>query len=112
MFLFTFFFLSFFGVLVLPFSFFFFFLMIRRPPRSTPTDTLFPYTTLFRSATIHTLERLPNSHTPRDQDPSAESPGCASSSQRRYATPPRSRQSILRRSTGQSPGRTSRTRHA
>src|SRR3546814_8900642 len=29
--------------------FFFFFLMIRRPPRSTRTDTLFPYTTLFRS---------------------------------------------------------------
>src|SRR3546814_19203707 len=28
---------------------FFFFLMIRRPPRSTRTDTLFPYTTLFRS---------------------------------------------------------------
>src|SRR3546814_16390292 len=27
-----------------------FFLMIRRPPRSTRTDTLFPYTTLFRSA--------------------------------------------------------------
>src|SRR3546814_11425220 len=33
------------GVLLL----FFFFLMIRRPPRSTRTDTLFPYTTLFRS---------------------------------------------------------------
>src|SRR3546814_16190668 len=31
----------------------FFFLMIRRPPRSTRTDTLFPYTTLFRS-----LEKL------------------------------------------------------
>src|SRR3546814_4471572 len=29
----------------------FFFLMIRRPPRSTRTDTLFPYTTLFRSHT-------------------------------------------------------------
>src|SRR3546814_11176184 len=29
--------------------FYFFFLMIRRPPRSTRTDTLFPYTTLFRS---------------------------------------------------------------
>src|SRR3546814_615233 len=29
--------------------FIFFFLMIRRPPRSTRTDTLFPYTTLFRS---------------------------------------------------------------
>src|SRR3546814_20735723 len=27
----------------------FFFLMIRRPPRSTRTDTLFPYTTLVRS---------------------------------------------------------------
>src|SRR3546814_12365565 len=31
------------------FVFFIFFLMIRRPPRSTRTDTLFPYTTLFRS---------------------------------------------------------------
>src|SRR3546814_13799901 len=30
-------------------AYFFFFLMIRRPPRSTRTDTLFPYTTLFRS---------------------------------------------------------------
>src|SRR3546814_12488654 len=28
---------------------FIFFLRIRRPPRSTRTDTLFPYTTLFRS---------------------------------------------------------------
>src|SRR3546814_19678061 len=31
------------------FFFFFFFLMLRPPPRSTRTDTLFPYTTLFRS---------------------------------------------------------------
>src|SRR3546814_19116289 len=31
------------------FFLFFFFLMIRRPPISTLTDTLFPYTTLFRS---------------------------------------------------------------
>src|SRR3546814_17986090 len=30
---------------------FFFFLMFRRPPRSTRTYTLFPYTTLFRSQT-------------------------------------------------------------
>src|SRR3546814_10261934 len=30
----------------------FFFLMIRRPPRSTLTDTLFPYTTLFRSVLV------------------------------------------------------------
>src|SRR3546814_3223160 len=34
---------------VFVFIFFVFFLMIRRPPRSTRTDTLFPYTTLFRS---------------------------------------------------------------
>src|SRR3546814_20996064 len=31
----------------------FFLLMIRRPPRSTRTDTLFPYTTLFRSLDAH-----------------------------------------------------------
>src|SRR3546814_18336911 len=30
----------------------FFFLMIRRPPRSTRTDTRFPYTTLFRSLVV------------------------------------------------------------
>src|SRR3546814_5660556 len=35
----------------------FFILMIRRPPRSTRTDTLFPYTTLFRSATQYQPER-------------------------------------------------------
>src|SRR3546814_19385681 len=41
------------------------FLMIRRPPRSTRTDTLFPYTTLFRSlrrpslrSPRHTLPKL------------------------------------------------------
>src|SRR3546814_13030612 len=32
-----------------------FFLMIRRPPRSTRTDTLFPYTTLFRSQRVQFL---------------------------------------------------------
>src|SRR3546814_19054266 len=37
-------------IIVLLCVFFFFFLMIRRPPRSTRTDTLFPYTTLFRSS--------------------------------------------------------------
>src|SRR3546814_19170703 len=34
---------------------YFFFLMIRRPPRSTRTDTLFPYTTLFRSVLVGVL---------------------------------------------------------
>src|SRR3546814_3509526 len=32
--------------------------MIRRPPRSTRTDTLFPYTTLFRSIAANGLQRL------------------------------------------------------
>src|SRR3546814_12490846 len=34
----------------------FFFLMIRRPPRSTRTDTLFPYTTLFRALHVAPLD--------------------------------------------------------
>src|SRR3546814_15155050 len=34
--------------------------MIRRPPRSTRTDTLFPYTTLFRSW-LHSFSNEPNS---------------------------------------------------
>src|SRR3546814_946445 len=38
-----------FSIVFNPFFLLFFFLMIRRPPRSTRTDTLFPYTTLFRS---------------------------------------------------------------
>src|SRR3546814_15674359 len=33
-----------------------FFVMIRRPPRSTRTDTLFPYTTLFRSRRVAIAE--------------------------------------------------------
>src|SRR3546814_20968834 len=41
-------------------SFFLFcFLMIRRPPRSTRTDTLFPYTTLFRSGSADWQELQP-----------------------------------------------------
>src|SRR3546814_3714354 len=35
-----------------------FFLLIRRPPRSTRTDTLFPYTTLFRSCLVITAPTL------------------------------------------------------
>src|SRR3546814_7199957 len=37
---------------------YFFFLMIRPPPRSTRTDTLFPYTTLFRSAQLGGVEGI------------------------------------------------------
>src|SRR3546814_565823 len=45
----------------------FFFLMIRRPPRSTRTDTLFPYTTLFRSLQRRLLRRRPRRPAGRGQ---------------------------------------------
>src|SRR3546814_9661126 len=38
--------------------------MIRRPPRSTRTDTLFPYTTLFRSAQDRTVKGASNNWEP------------------------------------------------
>src|SRR3546814_5617517 len=65
----------------------FFFLMIRRPPRSTRTDTLFPYTTLFRSsgnrsapaqhsADAHDPARLPGAgHRHARSDPRASKSG-------------------------------------
>src|SRR3546814_9962935 len=43
-----------------------FFLMIRRPPRSTRTDTLFPYTTLFRSCLVPTCHGVSLSPSERD----------------------------------------------
>src|SRR3546814_18255358 len=49
---------------------FIFFLMIRRPPRSTRTDTLFPYTTLFRSlgdAAVDAEHEQQNHHDIADQ---------------------------------------------
>src|SRR2546422_5301208 len=48
----------FFFILGHPIFFFFFFLMIRRPPRST----LFPYTTLFRSAICPLVRELQRQH--------------------------------------------------
>src|SRR3546814_11046983 len=44
-----------------------FFLMIRRPPRSTRTDTPFPYTTLFRSGTVACMCHRSFSATGRQQ---------------------------------------------
>src|SRR3546814_9138372 len=58
----------------------FFFLMIRRPPRSTRIDTLFPYTTLFRSAAgsrghVPDLSRHTRDVPARDRrDPAVEIP--------------------------------------
>src|SRR3546814_5945324 len=43
-----------------------FFLMLRRPPRSNRTDTLFPYTTLFRSIPFSVA------HTPAQQRPTVQ----------------------------------------
>src|SRR3546814_8033646 len=43
--------------------------MIRRPPRSTRTDTLFPYTTLFRSPTRSQLQPRPMRETSRHPPP-------------------------------------------
>src|SRR3546814_12007447 len=44
-----------FAVLLSLYLYIFCFFMIRRPPRSTRTDTLFPYTTLFRSLAVLAL---------------------------------------------------------
>src|SRR3546814_18056358 len=44
-----------------------FFLMMRRPPRSTRTDTLFPYTTLFRSRIPDVADPCRSSQLARDQ---------------------------------------------
>src|SRR3546814_18745635 len=43
--------------------------MIRRPPRSTRTDTLFPYTTLFRSAGTHARRTAAADAAVADDDP-------------------------------------------
>src|SRR3546814_20719234 len=52
------------------FFFYFFLLMRRRPPRSTRTDTLFPYTTLFRSiAKQRQQSDLPDADTILGLDP-------------------------------------------
>src|SRR3546814_7920047 len=42
--------------------------MIRRPPRSTRTDTLFPYTTLFRSIALEGRNRVIRMFLPRNSE--------------------------------------------
>src|SRR3546814_12108797 len=49
--------------------------MIRRPPRSTRTDTLFPYTTLFRSLPYFRLARAALAGTEKLDDPAVGRPG-------------------------------------
>src|SRR3546814_18415261 len=55
-----------------------FFLMIRRPPRSTRTDTLFPYTTLFRSRRSARWARSPSAEGDRGRPARKGSRGPAS----------------------------------
>src|SRR3546814_2770502 len=60
---------------------FVFFLRIRRPPRSTRTDTLFPYTTLFRSWCRAAPARRPSSTaSPSGPAPAPASASCFASS--------------------------------
>src|SRR3546814_10888466 len=63
----------------------FFFLMLRRPPRSTRTDTLFPYTTLFRSLCPARGPVAP-SYAPLDRNPKLAP--CPPSGSRRPTVPP------------------------
>src|SRR3546814_14048077 len=66
--------------------------MIRRPPRSTRTDTLFPYTTLFRSWSSETLasvippRRRPGSSYDRPDAGPWPSPGRIIGSERRVSS--------------------------
>src|SRR3546814_3118180 len=48
--------------------------MIRLPPRSTRTDTLFPYTTLFRSMHVRLLSDAPTAIVTADIAPMRDSP--------------------------------------
>src|SRR3546814_4853032 len=74
---------------------YFCFLMIRRPPRSTRTDTLFPYTTLFRSRHHRRQPQVRSDRTP---------PPSAHRSVATHGTVPRSVE-IGTRHAGESKGR-------
>src|SRR3546814_19601360 len=79
------------------YTIFFFFLMIRRPPRSTRTDTRFPYTTLFRSQPLHAIEHL-RAFRPDLSDPGGSGPtarGGASWWRRRVSFPEQRSQDAL-----------------
>src|SRR3546814_9410641 len=81
-------------------SLFFFFLMIRRPPRSTRTDTLFPYTTLFRSVRARgrkSARRAPShSHAARCGDAAGRTSAPCSRAARRSEEHTSELQSLMR----------------
>src|SRR3546814_2893532 len=67
--------------------------MIRRPPRSTRTDTLFPYTTLFRS---RRRAQAPHRRASRPASPPPPSAGCRAARARRADPPPAPRRHSAR----------------
>src|SRR3546814_14801547 len=77
------------------FIFVFFFLMLRRPPGSTRTDTLFPYTTLFRSEIAEHRGRL--AAPPPPQRPAAAEQGADKEARQHFEHEPADRQRIARR---------------
>src|SRR3546814_1627930 len=73
--------------------------MIRRPPRSTRTDTLFPYTTLFRSTSRSTCRPAPTAATSSARSAATNGTpghGGAPDGTRRHDALPRRRQRLLR----------------
>src|SRR3546814_20347237 len=76
-----------------------FFLMIRRPPRSTRTDTLFPYTTLFRSRR-RARDRPAADRPPRRRPPSRGAPHGRGTARAPGGSPARSRDPRRPRSAG------------
>src|SRR3546814_2248118 len=85
--------------------------MIRRPPRSTRTDTLFPYTTLFRSWSAGRSRRRRVPATPREPARTAASGGTAGNPpwiRGSRPRPPRPRRSA--RGPGSRPGGAGRRR--
>src|SRR3546814_5120861 len=65
--------------------------MIRRPPRSTRTDTLFPYTTLFRSLILLPPAPIRKNSKPPSNAPTPSARRCAASSSPPPAQPRRNR---------------------
>src|SRR3546814_1584309 len=61
--------------------------MIRRPPRSTRTDTLFPYTTLFRSALLPRQRHRPDPVVPAETRHRRPAPAGAGPELRRQERP-------------------------
>src|SRR3546814_5639394 len=88
------------------FCFFFFCLMLRRPPRSTRTDTLFPYTTLFRSS-VHTPFNAPRACFRDQLRPGCEDNVCEFRRQQKLAVGRRSRPRTKAQSTTRSEEHTS-----